>query len=97
MKTIPFDEFCEKYKPLQNPFREDAPHCGLVFETFGEEAAFIDDIKMRPRGGCFNRIITLMDDGSLQFGYDYVNRLGYIVLGVSYHPEVHGTSFTFGD
>lgn len=103
MKTIPFDEFCEKYKPIKNPFNPDAAHDGYMFETFGAEYDFVKDIQMRPNSGRFNynRVITIMDDESLRFGYHLVNRLGYIILGVPFvtggRYGITGTSFTFGD
>ncbi len=37
VEYLTYDEFCERFKPIQNPIREDAPLDGAMFETFGTE------------------------------------------------------------
>ena len=64
--------------PTKNPVRKGAPFDGTMFETFGDELAFVRD---QPA----DRIWSLVqgDDGDLYVvsGYHLVNRLGYFVTG----------------
>ncbi|HKK30451.1 MAG TPA: hypothetical protein VKA18_08680 [Alphaproteobacteria bacterium] len=74
--SLTYDEWCATYVPLKNSLCENAPFDGTMFETFGDEMAFV---RQQP---C-NRIWTLVqgDDGDLYVisGYHFVNRLGYFV------------------
>lgn len=36
-----FEEWKEKYKPIQNKFQEDSPHNNCMFEVDGEEGEFV--------------------------------------------------------
>ena len=76
--SLTYDDWCAAYAPLKNPVRKDAPFDGTMFETFGDELAFVRD---QPA----DRIWSLVqgDDGDLYVvsGYHLVNRLGYFVTG----------------
>lgn len=66
-------EFAEQYPLRQNHYRD-----GFLFETFGEELAFV--MKQDPR-----TIWTLVDgdDGPcIISGIHYVNRIGYFVSSI---------------
>ena len=78
-----FDEWCDTYKPIVNNIREHASfdngNGGTMFETYGEEVAFVDcqppaNIWMWGDG----------DDGGsyIWSGYGYINRLGYFITEV---------------
>jgi hypothetical protein len=70
-----YDEWEEKYKPIQNHID---PHQGFRFETFGEELEFI---KQQP----VDRVWTITeadDDLIITNGFSFVNRLNYIVTEV---------------
>ena len=73
-----YDQWEEKYKPINNPFSENN-----LFETFGEEYDFVE--RVNPLN-----IWTLVDgeDGTyIVEGLHYVNRVGYFVTGVPHNNE----------
>lgn len=76
---ITLDQWEEQYKPMPNPFDPHASWDGVLFETYGEELAFVQN--MIPT----NRVWTYVDgdEGELLIvsGYSYVNRIGYFVTG----------------
>jgi hypothetical protein len=66
------------FRPIQNPFDSHRGDDGLMFETFGEELAFV-------RSQDPDSIWTLLDCDSnliVANGYHFVNRLGYYVTQV---------------
>jgi hypothetical protein len=74
-----FDEWCDKYKPIQNHIDPTASFDGAMFETYGDEVAFVkeqpeDRIWMYGDG----------DDGGsyLWNGWHFVNRIGYFITEV---------------
>jgi len=73
-----YEQWEEKYKPINNPFTENN-----LFETFGEEYDFIE--RVNPLN-----VWTLVDgeDGTyIVEGLHYVNRVGYFVTGVPHNNE----------
>jgi hypothetical protein len=90
------DEFDQQYKLLPNHLNPNASSGfgdsgeGCLFETFGEELAFV-------RQQCPRTIWTIIDgeDGDLYVvsGYHFVNRIGYVVskteVPVGVFIEVH--------
>lgn len=76
---IDFDEWCETYKPIQNPYDDNASFDGAMFETYGAEVEFVksqspDKIWMYGDG----------DNGGsfIWSGWGFVNRLGYFITEV---------------
>lgn len=70
-----YEEWVEKYKPIQNHLRAGASFEGTLFETYGDELDFV-------RGQHYSKIWTYVDDGefaSITEGYRLVNRMGYFV------------------
>ena len=74
-----FDEWCDTYKPIQNPYDDNASFDGAMFETYGAEVEFVksqspDKIWMYGDG----------DDGGsfIWSGWGFVNRLGYFITEV---------------
>ena len=79
-----YDEFIEKYKPIQNPFC-NAPFDGMTFETYGDE---IDFVKLQDK----NKICTIIDENDDLYiidGYHFINRLGYFILNEPCYEEIN--------
>lgn len=84
-KKLNWEQFEEQYKPQQNHIlgEDNAPMCGWMYETFGEELAYVEQ---QPN----NNIWTVLDvDGGtiIANGYHHVNRLGYIITEVPFADE----------
>lgn len=75
-----YDEWLEKYKPVQNHIDDNASMDGKMFETYGNEELFV-------RAQKESRIWTIVtgDDGDdyLVDGFHFVNRMGYMIASVS--------------
>lgn len=73
-----FDEFVLKFKPIKNPFDDNAVADGLAFETSGEElAAVLKAHETNP-----DTVWTCVDnDGVIEIinGYHYVNRQFFFI------------------
>ncbi len=75
MKKLTYDDFLEKYKPVENHIDSDAAFDGCMFETYGDELEYIE--KTNPKN--IWTIIETDNDFSLIAGYHYVNRYGYFI------------------
>ena len=73
---ITWDEFVEKYKPIQNKMRECASYDGLMFETFG------DEVKKVWEAPALN-VWTLFDSFDISSGRWRVNRMGYFITEIA--------------
>jgi hypothetical protein len=85
MTIITFEQFEEKYKPVQNHLDENANHDGMIYETFGEELEYIKNIY--ENGNKFT-IWTYIDDGEISWyesGFHLCNRLGYIITEIPFN------------
>jgi hypothetical protein len=77
------DDFLARFKPVPNHLDPDASFDGCMFETFGEELAYV---KAQDR----NFVWTMLDcDGQLQIesGFHFVNRVGYLIAAVPTEPD----------
>ena len=79
-----FDDLCDTYKPITNHIDNNASFDGAMFETYGDEVAFVkeqpeDRIWMYGDG----------DDGGsyIWSGWGFVNRLGYFITEVPCPPD----------
>jgi hypothetical protein len=79
-----FDDWCDTYKPIKNHIDNNASFNGEMFETYGDEVAFVkeqpeDRIWMYGDG----------DDGGsyIWSGWGFVNRLGYFITEVPCPPN----------
>jgi len=74
-----FDDCCDTYKPIKNHIDTNASFNGEMFETYGDEVAFV---KEQPE----DRIWTYGDgdDGGSYVwnGWSFVNRIGYFITEV---------------
>jgi len=77
------DEFYEKYNPIKNHFYSNPEDCsfdGSMFETYGEEVKFVENLANTPEAK--RSVWTIIEaEGNLYFvsGYHYVNRFGYLI------------------
>jgi hypothetical protein len=78
--SLTYDEWCATYVPIKNPLRENAPFDGTMFETFGDELAFV---RHQPRARIWSLVQGDVGDLHVVSGYHLVNRLGYFVTD---HP-----------
>ena len=74
-----FDEWCATYKPIQNHIDTNASFDGTMFETYGDEVAFV---KEQPENH-----IWMYGDGDngntyIWSGWGFVNRIGYFITEV---------------
>ena len=74
-----FDEWCDTYKPIQNHIDPTASFDGAMFETYGDEVAFVKEQD--------NAHIWMFGDGDdgggyLWNGWGFVNRIGYFITEV---------------
>jgi hypothetical protein len=74
-----FDEWCATYKPIPNNIVEDSSFDGTMFETYGDEVAFVK--KADP---AYIWMYGDGDDGGtyLWNGWHIVNRIGYFITEV---------------
>ena len=77
------DDFLARFKPVSNPIDPNAGFDGCLFETFGEDLAYV-------RAQDPNLVWTVLDcDGQLSIasGFHFVNRLGYLIASVPVAPD----------
>ena len=79
-----FDEWCETYKPIPNNIVEDSSFDGTMFETYGDEVAFVK--KADP---AYIWMYGDGDDGGSYIwnGWHIVNRIGYFITEVPCPPD----------
>ena len=81
------DAFVERFRPIVNPVNPDASfdfgYGGCLFETYGEEFAFV---RRQNLAGVWTLIET---DGvlTIESGLHFVNRLGYFVSETPVQPN----------
>ena len=80
-----FDEWCDTYKPIKNHIDTNASFNGEMFETYGEEVAFV---KEQPE-----EYIWMYGDGDdggsfIWNGWGFVNRIGYFITEVPCPPNL---------
>jgi hypothetical protein len=85
MTIINWQQLWDDYLPLENQIDKNASLDGYMFETYGEDLAFV-------RAKDENNIWTYVDDGDggepeIVPGFRTVNRLGYLVTEKSHEGE----------
>ncbi|CAB4121830.1 hypothetical protein UFOVP26_33 [uncultured Caudovirales phage] len=73
----------EKYKPIKNHLDDNASFDGIMFETYGEELAFV-------KAQAPDTIWTYGEEDDkfyIQAGWHYVNRLGYFITEVPFEDD----------
>lgn len=79
-----FDEWCATYKPIKNHIDKDSSFNGEMFETYGDEVAFVKEQD--------NSYIWTYGDGDdggsyIWNGWHFVNRIGYFITEVPCPPD----------
>ena len=79
-----FDEWVDTYKPIPNNIIEDSSFDGTMFETYGDEVAFVK--KADP---AYIWMYGDGDDGGTYIwnGWHIVNRIGYFITEVPCPPD----------
>jgi hypothetical protein len=81
--TLTEDVFLARFKPATNHIDPNRCFDGCMFETFGDELAYVHT---RDR----HLVWTILDcDGQLwiESGFHFVNRLGYLIATVPVEPD----------
>jgi hypothetical protein len=84
------DEFLARFKPVPNHIDPSRGFDGCMFETFGEELAYVQAQDRK-------YLWTILDcDGQIliQNGFHFVNRLGYLIATVPTEP---GHTYVVGE
>jgi hypothetical protein len=79
--TMTYEDWANRYKPVQNHLDENAGFEGTMFETFGAERDYVWDIAQQNNA----KVWTLCEEDGVQFigsGWHLVNRLGYFITEV---------------
>ena len=76
-----YDEFLEKYKPVNNHLRLDSPFDNKMFETHDSELSFV---KSNIKNGNVWTILENNDEMWVIPGMFYVNRIGYFITEEPY-------------
>lgn len=78
-KIMTEQEWFEQYKPIKNTIDDNASVNGYMFETYGDELAYVVTKDLE-------NIWTYSDDDSgtpfISNGYHLVNRIGYFITEV---------------
>ena len=79
-----FDEWCATYKPIKNHIDTNASFDGEMFETYGDEVAFVKE-----QDGPYIWTYGDGDDGGSYIwnGWSFVNRIGYFITEVPCPPD----------
>ena len=79
-----FEDWCEKFKPITNHIDENASFDGAMFETYGDEVAFVKE-----QDGAYIWTYGDGDNGGSYIwnGWHFVNRLGYFITEVPCPPD----------
>lgn len=81
-----FRTWVERFKPIKNPFDDNAAVDGYLFQPYGLEWGFINK---QPSEHVWTLIITDLGRRtvwSIAEGFHIVNRHGYLVTGVPLEP-----------
>lgn len=89
-KQYTWEEFEEKYLPIENQLDNNASLGGIMFETFGNELEYVKNIYENVDK---NRIWTYVDgdDGEplLISGFHLCNRIGYVITVKPFEDNVY--------
>ena len=81
---LSFDEWCDIYKPIKNHIDTDSSFNGEMFETYGDEVAFV-----KQQDPAYIWMYGDGDDGGSYIwnGWHFVNRIGYFITSVPCPPD----------
>lgn len=88
MRIMTEDEFYEKFHPVKNHLVEDAPFDGCMFETYGQDLNYIQELRTKKN---INHIWTILENEGKYYissGYHFVNRIGYLVTEEEWNDDI---------
>lgn len=94
MTTITYEEWVDKFRPIQNELSDDASFEGMMFETYGDELDHVLQVARETNGLLVWTYIDGENGTYIVEGYRLVNRIGYFVtereweLGATINIEV---------
>ena len=84
-----YEEFLDKYEPLQNTMEDSSAFNGLMFETYGEELERVEQAVFDRGIESVCTIIEVEGDFYVVEGFQFVNRYGYFILSQPCHEELN--------
>lgn len=87
MTTMTYEEWVDKYKPIQNELSDNASFEGMMFETYGSELDYVLTIVRRTNGLLVWTYIDGEGGTYIVEGYRLVNRIGYFITQVPYEEN----------
>ena len=79
-------EFFERYRPIQNPYTEEGSWNNTMFETYGDELAYVKSSEFSDK-----QIWTLIDCENEETyiipGFHFVNRNGYFITQIPWEDD----------
>lgn len=84
MTVMTYEQWIDKFKPIQNHITPDSSFGGEMFETYGDDLEYVLQVARKTNGLL---VWTYIDgDGGTYIveGYRLVNRIGYFVTQVPY-------------
>ena len=81
--TINYEEFVEKYKPIENHLMLGNGYDDCMYETYGEEIQYVVDMANSDKKQCVWTIIDADNENTYIIpGYSLLDRLGYLITEV---------------
>lgn len=79
-----YEDWVEKFKPIQNSIDPNAAYDGCMFETYGKEMEAV-----KAANPLYVWTLVDGDEGKsiLSSGYHYVNRIGYFITEIPFEPR----------
>ena len=76
--TVSEEYFIARFKPQKNHFKDDANWDGCMYEAFGEDLAYVQQMaKENPK--CVWTVLDCDGRTVVGDGFHFVNRMGYII------------------
>jgi len=82
-KTLTFDDWIEKFKPIKNHIEDHGSFNGLIFETYDEELEFVQ--KQNPHN--IWTMVWAEDCYAVVPGFRWVNRENYLISEVPFSED----------
>ena len=82
-----YEEWVDKFKPIQNELSDNASFEGMMFETYGAELDYVLTITRRTNGLLVWTYIDGEGGTYIVEGYRLVNRIGYYITQGPYEED----------
>lgn len=87
MTTMTYEEWVDRFKPIQNELSDNASFEGMMFETYGDELEHVLQVARKTNGLLVWTYIDGEGGTYIVDGYRLVNRIGYFVTQVPYEED----------